>query len=67
MARAGAAAADPARRQFFSERFPCMAEEAITPVTNLIHRLRSSTQLAALLGAQTTSDDIARAMNTRRE
>ena len=53
----------PARRQFFLERFPRMAEEAITPVTNLIDRLRSSTQLAALLGAQTSTYDIARAMN----
>ena len=33
------------------ERFPRLSEEAITPVTNLIDRLRSSTQLAALLGA----------------
>ena len=54
------------RRQFFSERFPRMAEEAITPVTNLIDRLRSSTQLAALLGSQHTSYDIAKAMNERR-
>jgi hypothetical protein len=52
-----------ARRQFFSERFPRMAEEAITPVTNLIDRLRSSTQLAALFGAQQTTYDIAKAMN----
>ena len=43
----------PARQQFFTERFPRLSEEAITPVTNLIDRLRSSTQLAALLGAQT--------------
>jgi hypothetical protein len=48
------------------ERFPRLSEEAITPVTNLIDRLRSSTQLAALLGAQTSSYDIARAMNERR-
>jgi hypothetical protein len=54
------------RRQFFSERFPRMAEEAITPVTNLIDRLRSSTQLAALLGARRTTYDIARAMNEGR-
>lgn len=54
------------RRQFFSERFPRMAEEAITPVTNLIDRLRSSTQLAALLGAQQVTYDVARAMNERR-
>ncbi len=54
------------RRQFFSERFPRMAEEAITPVTNLIDRLRSSTQLAALLGSQSTTYDIAKAMNEGR-
>lgn len=56
----------PPRRQFFTERFPRLSEEAITPVTNLIDRLRSSTQLAALLGAQSSSYDIARAMNERR-
>lgn len=54
------------RRQFFSERFPRMSEEAITPVTNLIDRMRSSTQLAALLGARASTYDIARAMNERR-
>jgi hypothetical protein len=54
------------RRQFFSERFPRMAEEAITPVTNLIDRLRSSTQLAALLGSQHTTYDIAKAMSEGR-
>jgi hypothetical protein len=54
------------RRQFFTERFPRLAEEAITPVTNLIDRLRSSTQLAALLGAQTSTYDIAQAMNEKR-
>lgn len=56
----------PARRQFFTERFPRLSEEAITPVTNLIDRLRSSTSLAALLGAQASSYDIGRAMNERR-
>ena len=54
------------RRQFFTERFPRLSEDAITPVTNLIDRLRSSTQLAALLGAQTSTYDIARAMNERK-
>ncbi len=54
------------RRQFFTERFPRLCEEAITPVTNLIDRLRSSTQLAALLGAQSSTYDIARAMNERK-
>jgi hypothetical protein len=56
----------PPRRQFFGERFPRMSEEAITPVTNLIDRLRSSTQLAALLGSQHTTYDIARAMDEGR-
>ncbi len=54
------------RRQFFLERFPRLSEEAITPVTNLIDRLRSSTQLAALLGAQTSTYDIAKAMGERK-
>jgi hypothetical protein len=56
----------PPRRQFFRERFPRMSEEAITPVTNLIDRLRSSTQLAALLGSQHSTYDIAKAMNDGR-
>ena len=54
------------RRQFFTERFPRLSEDAITPVTNLIDRLRSSTQRAALLGAQNSTYDIARAMNERK-
>ncbi len=54
------------RRQFFSERFPRMSEEAITPLTNLIDRLRSSTQLAALLGSQLNTYDIAKAMDEGR-
>ncbi len=54
------------RRQFFNERFPLLSGEAITPVTNLIDRLRSCTPLAALLGAQASSYDIARAMNQGR-
>jgi hypothetical protein len=56
----------PPRRQFFTERFPRLSEESITPVTNLIDRLRSSTPLAALLGAQTSTYDIARAMSEGR-
>jgi hypothetical protein len=56
----------PARRQFFTERFPRLSEEAITPVTHLVDRLRDSTQLAALLGARRSSYDIARAMDERK-
>ncbi len=54
------------RRQFFTERFPRLAEEAITPVTNLIDRLHSCTPLAALLGSQNSTYDVARAMQERR-
>ncbi len=56
----------PIRRAFFNDRFARMSDEAITPVTNLIDRLRASTPLSALLGAQQTSYDIARAMDTGR-
>lgn len=56
----------PARRQFFLKRFPRLSEEAITPVTNLIDRLRSSTQLATLLGAQSSTYDIRRAMDEKK-
>ena len=56
----------PPRRQFFTERFPRLSEDAITPVTNLVDRLRSSTPLAALLGASTNGYDISRAMNEGR-
>jgi hypothetical protein len=54
------------RRQFFYERFPRMSDEAITPVTNLIDRLRSSTPLAALLGSQRSTYDIRAAMDEGR-
>ncbi len=56
----------PIRREFFADRFGRMSDEAITPVTNLIDRLRASTPLTALLGASETSYDIARAMDTGR-
>jgi hypothetical protein len=56
----------PVRRAFFTDRFGRMSDEAITPVTNLIDRLRASTPLTALLGANRTSYNIARAMDTGR-
>ncbi len=40
----------PASRDFWTERFPRLAEDAITPVTNLVDRLRISSPIAALLG-----------------
>ncbi|MGH8917158.1 MAG: hypothetical protein ACRD0H_02260, partial [Actinomycetes bacterium] len=50
-------------RQFFTDRFPRLPDEAITPVTNLIDRLRGSTPVAALLGSTTSSYRIREAMD----
>lgn len=52
----------PARR-FFEERFPLLAPEAITPVTNLIDRLRASPPAAALLGSPAATYDVRAAMD----
>lgn len=53
----------PPTRAFFYERFPRLAAEAITPVTNLIDRLRVSPPVAALLGSPTSSYDVRAAMD----
>lgn len=50
-------------RQFFAERFSRLAQEAITPVTNLVDRLRASPATAALLGNPLASYDIRAAMD----
>jgi hypothetical protein len=50
-------------RQFFDERFPRLAPEAITPVTNLIDRLRAAPTSAALLGNPLATYDIRAAMD----
>src|SRR6185312_7470565 len=47
----------PATREFFTQRFPRLSSEAITPVTNLIDRLRLAPAVAALLGSPTSSYD----------
>ncbi len=39
----------PARR-FWTDRFPLLAEEAVTPLTNMVDRLRASSAITALLG-----------------
>jgi hypothetical protein len=51
-------------RAFFAERFPRLAAEAITPVTNMVDRLRVSRPVAALLGSPTSSYDVREAMDT---
>lgn len=53
-------------RQFFDERFPRLAPEAITPVTNLIDRLRAAPATAALLGNPLATYDIRAAMDRGR-
>jgi len=53
----------PPTREFFEHRFPRLAADAITPVTNLIDRLRVSPPTAALLGSPTSSYDIRAAMD----
>lgn len=48
---------------FWSTRFPKLAADAITPVTNLVDRLASSTAVRGLLGASRSTYDIRRAMD----
>ncbi len=50
-------------RRFFTERFPLLAPEAVTPVTNLIDRLRAAPTTAALLGNPLATYDIRAAMD----
>ena len=53
----------PPTRAFFVERFPRLASEAITPITNMVDRLRVSPEVAALLGSPTSSYDVRAAMD----
>jgi hypothetical protein len=53
-------------RRFFTERFPLLAPEAVTPVTNLIDRLRAAPTTAALLGNPLATYDIRAAMDERK-
>ncbi len=56
----------PASREFWQERFPRLPAEAITPVTNLVDRMRASPAIAALFGSPRTGYDIRRAMDEGR-
>jgi hypothetical protein len=53
----------PPTRQFFTDRFPRLPAGAITPVTNLIDRLRVAPAVAGLLGSPTCSYDVREAMD----
>lgn len=50
-------------QQFWIERFPRLAIEAITPVTNLVDRLRASSAITALLGQSQSSFSAREAMD----
>ncbi|HVY78857.1 MAG TPA: hypothetical protein VG898_10155 [Solirubrobacterales bacterium] len=54
-----------ASRRFWRDRFPLLAAEAITPVTNMIDRLRASTPITALLGQRQTTYRVREAMDER--
>jgi hypothetical protein len=47
---------------FFRDRFPRLAPDAATAVTNIIDRLRAARQVAALLGSPASTYDAQRAM-----
>ncbi len=50
-------------RAFWETRFAKLSTDAITPVTNLLDRLRASDRVAALLGSPSSSYDVRRAMD----
>ncbi len=52
-----------ADRRFWTDRFPLLASEAITPVTNLVDRLRRSSQIKALLGQSQSTYRVREAMD----
>lgn len=53
----------PQTRAFWSQRFTALSAEAITPVTNLLDRLRSSPAVAALFGSSRSTYDVRAAMD----
>ena len=56
----------PTSREFWKQRFPRLPAEAITPVTNLVDRMRASRAIAALFGAPVSGYDVRRAMDAGR-
>jgi hypothetical protein len=55
-----------ADQRFWTDRFPLLAAEAITPVTNIVDRLRRSSRIAALLGQSQSTYRVREAMDTGR-
>lgn len=52
-----------ASQRFWRDRFPLLATDAITPVTNMIDRLRASSAITALLGQTRTTYRVREAMD----
>lgn len=52
-----------AEQRFWRDRFPLLAAEAITPVTNMVDRLRASSTIAALLGQSRSTYRVREAMD----
>jgi hypothetical protein len=52
-----------APRSFWTERFPLLSAEAVTPVTNLVDRLRASSPTTALLGRSRGTFGVRQAMD----
>lgn len=52
-----------ADQRFWSDRFPLLAAEAITPITNMVDRLRRSPQIRALLGQSQSTYRVREAMD----
>jgi len=50
-------------QRFWRDRFPLLAAEAITPVTNMVDRLRASSPIAALLGQSRSTYRVREAMD----
>jgi hypothetical protein len=53
-----------ADQRFWTDRFPLLAAEAITPITNMVDRLRRSSRIAALLGQSRSTYRVREAMDT---
>lgn len=52
-------------QRFWIDRFPLLAAEAITPITNMVDRLRASTPIATFLGQSRCTFEPRRAMDER--
>lgn len=51
-----------ASQRFWLDRFPLLSSEAITPLTNMVDRLRASSQISALLGQSESTYRVRQAM-----